>query len=158
MRGTRAGETNIRFAQTKKGIGLPELFYTFVVQSMYTNMNMKRQFFILMAAAAFSFGACQSGSQQSNADESDTAEMVAAPETEAIVTASLTGDDGTTLDLAFDNDAGTATAILGQDTILLKQDVTGSGIRYSNENYVYAEHQGEATLAKDGEIVFQKSK
>ncbi len=114
---------------------------------------MKTQFLYgLLVLAMGSFGACQSGTQ-SNEDTHTVA--IEQEETGQIVTTSLTDAAGQKLDLAFDNAAGTATLVLDGDTIRLTQETMASGVRYSNDNYVYAEHQGNVTLTKDGESIFQ---
>mgnify|MGYP000850956617 CR=1 FL=1 len=56
--------------------------------------------------------------------------------------------------MEFNNDAGTAVLFFRGDTIFLKQDTMASGIRYSNNQYVYMEWQGQSTLYKDSLIVF----
>lgn len=111
---------------------------------------------ILAAVALLGFGACQPGNQQSGTDEPVSVETTVTPYATDIVTTSVTDDNGNTLDMRFDNIAGTATFLFGGDTIYLKQDTMASGIRYSNDNYIFTEHQGEVTLTKDGDIVFTK--
>lgn len=105
----------------------------------------------LLMLAIGGFGACQSSNQ--SASDADTA-TAGQQEVNQIVMATLTDTTGRKLDLRFDNVAGTATLVLDGDTIRLTQDTMASGIRYSNENYVYAEHQGNVTLTKDGQAIF----
>lgn len=71
-----------------------------------------------------------------------------------IVKTKLTDTAGNVLQMEFNNDAGTAVLFFRGDTIFLKQDTMASGIRYSNNQYVYMEWQGQSTLYKDSLIVF----
>lgn len=118
---------------------------------------MKTKFFsIIMVAAALSISSCQNENKETKTEEPTTVETTVEPDSVDVVTNSLTDDNGNTLDMKFDNAAGTATFVFNKDTILLKQDTTASGIQYSNENYKFTEHHGEATLTKDGNVVFTK--
>ena len=63
--------------------------------------------------------------------------------------------EGVPLAMRYNNTDHTARFILKGDTIALTQDTTASGIRYHNRTYVYTERQGQGTLTKDGEIIFQ---
>ena len=118
---------------------------------------MSTKFFsVIMAAAALSISSCQNGDRGTQTEEPITAETPVKPDNVDVVTSSMTDDKGNTLDMKFDNVAGTATFVFNQDTIHLKQDTTASGIQYSNGNYKFTEHHGEATLTKDGNVVFTK--
>ena len=97
-----------------------------------------------------SLSACQGSDRAATG-----ADTLSSHDTSPLVTTSLTDSTGKQLNLAFDNAAGTATLILDGDTIHLTQDTMASGVRYSNENYEYAEHQGNVTLTKDGEPIFR---
>lgn len=103
-----------------------------------------------VALVACCLGACQNSGQPTSAEEPTAVESDAGN----VVTASLTDSAGNTLDLLFNHNAGTATLVLAGDTILLTQDTMASGIRYSNDEYIYAEHQGDVELTKNGEAVF----
>jgi membrane-bound inhibitor of C-type lysozyme len=72
-----------------------------------------------------------------------------------IVTTSVTDVYGHTLYMEFNNSQGTAAFTLGDDMILLKQDTMASGVRFSNEHYIYTEHQGEIRLTRDGQVIFE---
>lgn len=76
--------------------------------------------------------------------------------TDEIVTNSVTNKDGVKLDMTYNNTKGIATFVLNGETIELKADTTASGVKYSNNQYVYIEHQGEIELKKDGTVVFEK--
>jgi membrane-bound inhibitor of C-type lysozyme len=76
------------------------------------------------------------------------------PEIEDIVHFSIANENGTMLDMAFNNTKETATFVFNGETIETKQDTTASGIKYSNLTYEYTEHQGEIYLKKNGKTVF----
>jgi membrane-bound inhibitor of C-type lysozyme len=112
---------------------------------------MKTRFFrALITGAILVVSSCQNGSKET------AIEVPASHESNDVVIDSLTDDKGLTLRMKFDNAAGTATFVFDSDTILLKQDTMASGISYSNEHYIFTEHQGDATLTKEGNIVFKK--
>jgi membrane-bound inhibitor of C-type lysozyme len=79
--------------------------------------------------------------------------------TPASQTISTSYSNGTeTVNAEFDNTNNTVTfteSTLG--TVTLPQAMSGSGARYANadESIVFWEHQGEATITKDGTQVFQ---
>lgn len=63
--------------------------------------------------------------------------------------------DGKTLEMGFDNSNNTALFIFEGQLIELKADITASGIRYINKDYVFTEHQGKIELLKDdGKVIF----
>lgn len=113
---------------------------------------------LLLFAIILGASACQSGNKQTSDEQSTSITDTAKVDEADIVIDSLMDDKGNTLNLKFDNTAGTATLVFVNDTIYLTQDTTASGIQYSNENYMFTEHHGEAILTKDGTVVFFKSK
>ncbi len=62
--------------------------------------------------------------------------------------------EGKTLEMKFDNSNNTASLVFNGKIIELKADPTASGIRYSNRDYVFSEHQGKIELQKNGIIIF----
>lgn len=62
--------------------------------------------------------------------------------------------DGRMLAMTFDNLSNTALFILDGKTIELKADTVASGLRYSNKNYIFIEHQGRIEFFKDGNSIF----
>ncbi len=80
------------------------------------------------------------------------------PKTDKIVRDTVTNTDGVQLAMSFNNSKQTATFVLKGETIDMKQDQMGSGIKYSNPDYEFTEHQGEITLKKGGNIVFSHKK
>ena len=71
-----------------------------------------------------------------------------------IVEASVINKEGVKLNLKFDNEARICVLYFDGDTVLLKQERMASGIKYSNEHYLYTEWHGEIRLFKDGKQVF----
>lgn len=75
------------------------------------------------------------------------------------VTTSVSDKEGKRLDLDFNNNNNTATLKLQNgETINLRADTTASGIRYSNQDYVYEEWQGHSVLKKNGKVIFDNKK
>ncbi len=71
-----------------------------------------------------------------------------------IVSATCTNKDGITLKQTFNNTHGTCELELNGERIELKQERMASGIKYSNQHYVYTNWHGETRLFKDGELIF----
>lgn len=78
--------------------------------------------------------------------------------TQEIVRDTITNKAGRTLVMVFNNAKQTATLVWQGETIELKQDQMASGIKYSNATYELTEHQGELTLSKGGNVVFNYKK
>jgi membrane-bound inhibitor of C-type lysozyme len=74
-----------------------------------------------------------------------------------MVTATVTDTSGARLDMTFNNTKGTAAFKLNGETIEMKQDTMGSGIKYSNEKYEFTEWHGRIELKKEGKTIFIKS-
>ena len=73
---------------------------------------------------------------------------------EDIVSKTLTDKEGKQLNLKFNNTRGIATFDFEGQKLELTQDTVASGIKYSNKDFVYTEHQGNIDLTKDGKTVF----
>ncbi len=71
---------------------------------------------------------------------------------------SVKNKEGKTLEMKFDNAKNTASFVFDGKTIELKADTTASGVKYSNKDYVFTEHQGKMELIKDGKAVFVHQK
>lgn len=71
-----------------------------------------------------------------------------------IVTATVTNKDGAALKLRFNNTDGTCELEFNGEKIELKQQRMASGIKYSNEHFVYSNWHGETRLYKNGKLVF----
>lgn len=75
-----------------------------------------------------------------------------------IVKNSATDKNGKKLEMTFNNSKDVATLVFNGEVIDLKGDTMASGIKYSNKNYEYVEHQGDIQLKKDGTVVFEAKK
>lgn len=115
---------------------------------------MKSILFILSLTIGAGLYACQS-TQKTN-EQAATQPVAQPPATDPIVRDTVTNRQGDTLVMAYDNTNLTATFMLDGKEIKLKQDTTASGIKYSNAEYEYTEHQGAMTLKKRAKIVFSK--
>jgi membrane-bound inhibitor of C-type lysozyme len=123
------------------------------------HIYMKAKFLsTILVSSALIISSCQNSNNDKKIEDSSLIQTPVKNDSNNFITDSLIDDKGNKLDMKFDNNAGTVTLVLKQDTILLKQDTTASGMKYSNENYVLNEHQGETTLTKDGNILFFKKK
>jgi hypothetical protein len=71
-----------------------------------------------------------------------------------LVIAFTADKQGNVLKQTFDNAAGTCKLELNGKTIELHQDTMASGIKYSNDHYVYTSWQGNTELKKDGKLIF----
>ncbi len=67
----------------------------------------------------------------------------------------LVSGSGDTLQYAYNNDAHTMTIGFKNLQAELKQDTTASGLRYSNDQFVYTEWHGISTLKEKGNTVFE---
>ena len=108
----------------------------------------KRKLTLILLSALFF--ACKETPKQ---ETSQSTQIAAA---DKVVTGSATNKDGQKLNMIFNNTKNTATFIMNGESIELKEDTIASGIKYSNKNYEYREHQGKIELKKDGKIIFKK--
>ncbi|WP_080055638.1 MliC family protein [Spirosoma aerolatum] len=113
---------------------------------------MKSIIFLLSIALSGGLYACQSS--QKTVKQSSTQTTAKQPIADSIVRDTVTNSQGVKLAMAYDNAKHTATFVLNGTEIKLKQDTTASGIKYSNSEYEYTEHQGKMTLKKGNEILF----
>jgi membrane-bound inhibitor of C-type lysozyme len=76
-----------------------------------------------------------------------------------IVRATITDQNGISINIVFDNAKNTANLTLPDNTtVLLKGVVMASGIKYANDEYEYSEWHGESELKHGDEIIFQTQK
>jgi len=76
-----------------------------------------------------------------------------------IVRATVTDENGVSLNIIFDNAKDTANLTLPDNTtILLKGVAMASGIKYANDEYEYSEWHGESELKRGDEIIFKTQK
>ncbi|GEM_PF-1601462 len=74
------------------------------------------------------------------------------------VNASISNREGRKIDMTFNNNNNTATLTYDGQVINLRADTTASGMRYSNNEYVYEEWQGHGVLKRNGTVVFDSKK
>lgn len=115
---------------------------------------MKKVFWVFtMMAGVFVLASCNQ-KKEATVEEIETVSVI----NDEIVKDSVVGVKGDVLYLTFNNSKGLVNVVLQGDTITLLQDTTASGIKFNNTQYVYEEWQGQITLKKDGNIVFEKKK
>ena len=96
-----------------------------------------RKFTFILAASALLFAvACTNSSKNRQSNDE-------------IVTATINNSKGQALDITYNTSEETATIVFNGETIVLKQQPSASGIRYSNDTYEYAEWQNEIELTKN---------
>lgn len=115
---------------------------------------MIKRFLSVAVLAGLVFVACNNSPKPTN---EPTEQNTISTANDEVVQNSVTNSNGTTLQMTYNNTRGTATFVLNGETIEMKADTVASGIRYSNSQYVYTEHQGDIKLMKNGEVVFEKS-
>ncbi len=84
--------------------------------------------------------------------------VVSSQEESAELPSASYSDGTTTVEAVFNTVTNTVTFTHSSvGTVTLPQAISGSGARYANddESIVFWEHQGEVTITKDGENVFQ---
>jgi putative lipoprotein len=74
---------------------------------------------------------------------------------EDVIRATFVCPDGTQIEAAFDNAAGTVTISLADDTLTLPQVESASGARYSDGTTTFWNKGDEALVEVDGQIVHQ---
>lgn len=67
----------------------------------------------------------------------------------------LKSKSGDKLFYTFDNTVNTMEIVFNSETIKLKRELTASGIKYSNKNYIYTEWHGSCILSKNGITIFE---
>jgi len=103
--------------------------------------------------ASLWLSSCQPTEKKNKESPSQTAAQ--ASKGDSIVRDTVTNRQGVKLAMAYNNAARTATFVLKGEVIQLKQDTVASGIKYSNANYEYSEHQGVIILRKGGNVIFR---
>lgn len=117
---------------------------------------MKSTLFLAGIIISLLSGSCQ---KSEKAGEQTSSQMVADQlKADVVIRDTVTNQDGVPLAMTFNNSKQTATFVLKGETIDLKQDQMASGIKYSNPDYEFTEHQGEMTLKKGGNIIFNCKK
>ena len=123
---------------------------------------MTKELAVLFVTSLLIFSSCQnqksnskSGKDSSNTElQSDDSLL----KNVAIVSSTTTNKDGITLKYTFNNSDGTCVLELNGEIIKLKQERMASGIKYSNEHFIYTNWHGETNLFKNGKLAFSDSK
>lgn len=120
-----------------------------------------KKLILTIIVASIAVTSCQqkkNNETEKTKNQMDSTEQVAEKQTEdKIVTSSVTNNEGVKLDMTFNNTKGTAVFKLNGETIEMKQDTMGSGVKYSNEKYEYSEWHGQIELKKDGKTIFKNT-
>ncbi len=124
--------------------------------------NKKKEIVLILGFTALIsvvFNSCiehKSSETMTSADQIDTTRQDAAKQASEseIVTAFATDKTGMRLDMAFNNSKRTAVFTFKGETIEMKQDAMGSGVKYSNEKYEYTEWHSRIELKKEGKTIF----
>lgn len=113
---------------------------------------------IFISGVIISLLTCSCHKAEKTHEETTSQTAVPEPKADEIVRDTVTNKDGVQLAMAFNKPKQTATFVWQGETIDLKQERMASGIKYSNADYVYQEHQGEINLKKNGKTVFSYRK
>ena len=121
---------------------------------------MKKIILAITVLASLTMSSCQQ--KKNNEAEKTTASTVTTEQNavsptieDEIISSTVTNKEGVKLDMVFNNTKKTATLVFKGETIELKQDTMGSGVKYSNEKYVYSEWQGQTELKREGKTIFK---
>ena len=112
---------------------------------------MKRDKWVLFALLAI-LASCQRGIRTETVPPSES--IAAAKTSDSILKTFVANKKGDTLYMEYDNAKDSALFRYQGELISLKQNPSGSGIRYSNTKFEYTEWHGESTLRKNGKIIF----
>lgn len=123
-----------------------------------------------LTLAAFLLAGLAACNQPASTTESDThistdtavispapAPSTAGMDTTNMIHGTATASNGDVLHMNFDTARSKVFLDLRGEKIELDQQVSGSGVRYTNPNYEYIEWHGQITLTKDGAIVFENA-
>ena len=121
--------------------------------------KMKKQLLIITIVTSVALLSCK-GKKDKEAETIKQTETPAQNDVkknaeDKIVISNITNKDGDKLDITYNNTKRTATLIFKGETIEMKQDTIGSGIKYSNEKYVFSEWHGQTELKKEGKTIFK---
>lgn len=95
----------------------------------------------------------KSTTSNANISSGDTSYKI--PVVSDLIKGILKSKSGDTLFYTFDNSVNTMEIIFKSETIKLKRELTASGIKYSNKNYIYTEWHGTGVLSKNGITIFE---
>lgn len=97
---------------------------------------------------------CNQRNRQETVVETDTAYVTIPEGIDDVVRARVIDNRGRVLNMTYYNREGRAEMELNGEMIELREDSMASGIGFRNDDYVFREWQGDITLIKNGEIVF----
>ena len=117
---------------------------------------------VLFVASLLIFSSCQNRkSSNQTANSSSGTELKtdnSSQKDTSIVSSATTNKEGISLKYTFNNSDGSCILELNGEIIKLNQERTASGIKYSNEHFIYTNWHGETNLFKDGKLIFSDSK
>jgi len=123
---------------------------------------MTKELVVLFVASLLIFSSCQNRKSNSESGKDSSKSELQSEDSllknSAIVSSTTTNKDGITLKYTFNNSDGTCILELNGELIKLKQERMASGIKYSNEHFIYTNWHGETNLFKDGKLIFSDSK
>jgi len=123
---------------------------------------MTKELVVLFVASLLIFSSCQNRKSNSESGKDSSKSELQSDDSllkkAAIVSSTTTNKDGITLKYTFNNSEGTCVLELNGEIIKLKQERMASGIKYSNEHFIYTNWHGETNLFKDGKLIFSDSK
>jgi membrane-bound inhibitor of C-type lysozyme len=112
---------------------------------------------IIIIISVFLLFSCQSNKTtkpEQDAQMSVQRRIVSVTKSDIIYT-QITNQQGELLEAIFDNAKNEALITFNGKKINLKGEETGSGIKYSNEQYLFTQWKDDIELKKDGKIVFK---
>jgi membrane-bound inhibitor of C-type lysozyme len=117
---------------------------------------------ILLVVSQLIFSSCQNRKSGNQTEKSSSGTELkkdnSTLKNNEIVSSTTTNKDGISLKYTFNNSVGICILELNGEIIELKQERTASGIKYSNEHFIYTNWHGETNLFKDGKLIFSDSK
>jgi len=117
---------------------------------------------VLFVASLLFFSSCQNRKSNNKTSRSSSGTELKPEESSLksneIISSTTTNKDGISLKYTFNNSDGTCILELNGEIIELKQERMASGIKYSNEHFIYTNWHGETNLFKDGKLIFSDSK
>jgi len=119
---------------------------------------MKSKMVILFIVSLLTFGSCNNKKSNGEIIKGELKSADSSSKNINIVSSTTTNKDGISLKYTFNNSDGTCILELNGEIIELKQERTASGIKYSNEHFIYTNWHGETNLFKDGKLIFSDSK
>ena len=116
----------------------------------------------VLVLSAIIFPCCHPATTDTRVTNIDSADnsVVVHPQLDAVdslIKGRFNSKAGDELQYTFNNNTHTMTIRWKDQTALLQQDTTASGIQYSNREYRYYEWHSVSTLQKNGKTVFESN-